>query len=95
MTRKRCPISFEWSKPEQSDMERVRLAVVGAGGQCTKSLIQAIPFIEEIELIAICGLKRELAERKRGAGISYSAYDGELYYTFGKDRSRAFALDRY
>ncbi len=44
-------------------MDKVRLAVIGAGGQCTQSLMPGIPFISEIELIAVCDLKRELAER--------------------------------
>jgi len=62
-------------------MERVRLAVVGAGGQCTKSLMPPIPFIEEIELIAVCDLKRELAERNArnfGAPSVYTDVDQML-----------------
>ncbi len=44
-------------------MDKVRLAVIGAGAQCTSSLMPGIPFISEIDLVAVCDLKRELAER--------------------------------
>ena len=44
-------------------MDKIRLAVIGAGGQCTASLMPGIPYIAEIELVAICDLRRELAER--------------------------------
>jgi len=44
-------------------MDKIRLAVVGAGGQCTNALMPAIPFISELELVAVCDLRRELAER--------------------------------
>jgi len=44
-------------------MPSIRLAVIGAGGQCTQSLMPGIPFIPEIDLVAVCDLKRELAER--------------------------------
>lgn len=44
-------------------VSRVRLAVVGAGSHCTQSLMPGIPYIEEIHLVAVCDLKRELAER--------------------------------
>lgn len=44
-------------------MSVVRLAVVGAGSQCTNSLMPGIPSIPEIDLVAVCDLKRELAER--------------------------------
>lgn len=44
-------------------MPKVRLAVVGAGRQCTQSLMPAIPCIEALDLVAVCDLQRELAER--------------------------------
>src|SRR5262245_26404641 len=44
-------------------MQTVRLAVVGAGSQCTASLMPGIPYIPEIDLIAVCDLKQDLAER--------------------------------
>jgi len=44
-------------------MGAVRLAVVGAGNQCTNSLMPGIPYIPEIDLVAVCDLKSELAER--------------------------------
>ena len=56
-------------------MASIRLAVVGAGGQCTRSLMPGIPFIEEIDLVAVCDLRRELAERNArrfGAGAVYT-----------------------
>ncbi len=56
-------------------MAAVRLAVVGAGTQCTQSLMPGIPFIEEIDLVAICDLQRRLAERNArrfGAGAVYT-----------------------
>jgi predicted dehydrogenase len=42
---------------------KVRLAVVGAGNQCTASLMPGIPYIPEIDLVAVCDLKHELAQR--------------------------------
>jgi predicted dehydrogenase len=44
-------------------MEKVKLAVIGAGSQCTHSLMPAVPFIPEFDLVAVCDLKRDLAER--------------------------------
>jgi predicted dehydrogenase len=44
-------------------VRRVRLAVVGAGEQSTGSLMPSLPFIEEIDLVAVCDLKRDLAAR--------------------------------
>jgi len=44
-------------------MSTIRLAVVGAGRQCTASLMPGIPYLSEIELVAVCDLQRELAER--------------------------------
>jgi len=44
-------------------MEKIRLAVVGAGNQCTNALMPGIPAIPEIDLVAVCDLKQELAER--------------------------------
>ena len=56
-------------------MSKIRLAVVGAGNQCTTALMPGIPYIEEIELVAICDLNRALAERNArnfGAGAVYT-----------------------
>ena len=56
-------------------MSRVRLAVIGAGRQCTNALMPALPFIEEIDLVAVCDLQRDLAERNArrfGALASYT-----------------------
>ena len=44
-------------------MNQVRLAVIGAGSQCTASLMPGIPSTPEIDLVAICDLNRSLAER--------------------------------
>jgi len=44
-------------------MSKMRLAIIGAGGQCTASLMPGIPYIPEIELVAICDLQEELAQR--------------------------------
>src|SRR4028119_1252258 len=44
-------------------MSKIRLAVIGAGRQCTNALMPGIPYIEEIDLVAVCDLQRELAER--------------------------------
>ena len=44
-------------------MAAVRLAVVGAGTQCTQSLMPGVPFVEEIDVVAICDLQPPLAER--------------------------------
>lgn len=44
-------------------MQQVRLAVVGAGRQSTKMLMPGIPGLEEIDLVAICDLQAELAQR--------------------------------
>src|SRR5258706_14304713 len=56
--------------------KKVRLAVVGAGGQCTGALMPSIPCIDDIDLVAICDLKKELAERNArnfGAKASYTS----------------------
>ncbi len=56
-------------------MSQLRLAVVGAGRQCTQALMPAIPFIPEIELVAICDLQEELARRNArnfGARAAYT-----------------------
>jgi predicted dehydrogenase len=56
-------------------MSRIRLAVIGAGGQCTKSLMPAIPYLDEIDLVAVCDLKPELAQRNArnfGAAAVYT-----------------------
>jgi predicted dehydrogenase len=44
-------------------MNPIRLAVIGAGHQCTEALMPAIPFLEEFDLVAICDLQKELAQR--------------------------------
>jgi phthalate 4,5-cis-dihydrodiol dehydrogenase len=44
-------------------MSTVRLAAIGAGSQCTASLMPGIPYLPEIDLVAVCDLKPELAER--------------------------------
>jgi len=62
-------------------MKKVRLAVIGAGGQCTGQLMPAIPFIAELDLVAVCDLKRELAERNArnfGAPAAYTDYEKML-----------------
>jgi phthalate 4,5-cis-dihydrodiol dehydrogenase len=54
---------------------KIRLAVVGAGNQCTGSLMPGIPYIAELDLVAVCDLKKELAERNAknfGAKAVYS-----------------------
>lgn len=54
---------------------KIRLAVIGAGGQCTKSLMPGIPYIEEIELVAVCDLQEDLATRNArnfGAPAAYT-----------------------
>lgn len=38
---------------------------------------------------------RESAEQKRGQGIAFNAYTGELYYTLKKGATRVFSIDRY
>jgi myo-inositol 2-dehydrogenase / D-chiro-inositol 1-dehydrogenase len=62
-------------------MDKIRLAVIGAGGQCTASLMPGIPYIGEIDLVAICDLKRELAERNArsfGARAVYTDFEQML-----------------
>jgi predicted dehydrogenase len=58
-------------------MSRVRLAVIGAGTQCTASLMPGIPYIPELDLVAVCDLKQELAEqnaRRFGARAVYTDF---------------------
>jgi predicted dehydrogenase len=53
----------------------IRLAVVGAGRQCTASIMPGIPYIEEIDLVAICDLQEDLARRNArnfGARAAYT-----------------------
>lgn len=60
---------------------KIRLAVVGAGSQCTKSLMPGLPYIEEIELVAVCDLRKELADRNArsfGAVAAYADVDDML-----------------
>jgi phthalate 4,5-cis-dihydrodiol dehydrogenase len=62
-------------------VERVRLAVIGAGSQCTASLMPGIPYLSEIDLVAVCDLKRELAERNArrfGAPAVYTDFEQML-----------------
>ena len=44
-------------------MSQVRLAVVGAGNQCTGALMPNVPLIADIDLVAICDLQLPLAQR--------------------------------
>ncbi|MCZ7648760.1 MAG: Gfo/Idh/MocA family oxidoreductase [Planctomycetota bacterium] len=56
-------------------MSKVKLAVIGAGRQCTKSLMPGIPYIETLDLVAVCDLQQELAERNArnfGARAAYT-----------------------
>src|SRR6185295_11434280 len=56
--------------------KQVRLAVVGAGNQCTGALMPSFPYIPDIDLVAVCDLKKELAERNArnfGAKASYTS----------------------
>ncbi len=62
-------------------MPTVRLAVIGAGSQCTASLMPGIPYIEELDLIAVCDLQASLAERNArrfGARAVYSDFAAML-----------------
>jgi len=43
--------------------KQIRLAVVGAGNQCTQALMPGIPSIPEFDLVAVADMKRDLAER--------------------------------
>lgn len=47
----------------EASTHKVRLAVVGAGRQCTASIMPGIPYIPEIDLVAICDLQEELVQR--------------------------------
>src|SRR5690349_5534871 len=56
-------------------MNAIRLAVIGAGGQCTGALMPAIPAYTEFDLVAICDLQEALAQRNArnfGARAYYS-----------------------
>ena len=58
-------------------MEPVRLGVIGAGSQCTQSLMPAIPFLAELDLVAVCDLQRDRAERNArhfGARAAYTDF---------------------
>src|SRR5204863_1224600 len=62
-------------------MSSIRLAVIGAGRQCTASLMPGIPYIPELDLVAVCDLKRELAEanaRRFGAPAVYTDFPAML-----------------
>src|SRR5436190_11170208 len=62
-------------------MSSIRFAVIGAGRQCTASLMPGIPYIPELDLVAVCDLKRELAERNArrfGARAVYTSVDEML-----------------
>jgi myo-inositol 2-dehydrogenase/D-chiro-inositol 1-dehydrogenase len=55
-------------------MKQIRLAVVGAGSQCTKALMREY-LHRRIDLVAICDIQLELAERNArnfGARAAYS-----------------------
>lgn len=45
------------------EVKKARIAFVGCGGHATHSLFPAVPFIPEIELVAVCDLREELARR--------------------------------
>jgi len=45
------------------DQRRARIAFVGCGSHATRSLYPCIPAIAEIDLVAVCDLKEDLAER--------------------------------
>jgi len=45
------------------EVKKARIAFVGCGGHATHSLFPAVPFIPEIELVAVCDLREELAQR--------------------------------
>ena len=57
------------------------------------------PWVEYADAVDMDGLggveNRESAQQKRGDGICYNAYDGELYYTLQKGQSRVLSIDRY
>ncbi len=55
-------------------MTIVRLAVVGAGRQCTTALMPGIPAIPELDLVAICDIQRELAEHNARAFGAKAVY---------------------
>jgi predicted dehydrogenase len=58
-------------------MNQIRLAVIGAGSQCTASLMPGIPSAPEIDLVAICDLNQPLAERNTrwfGARAAYTDF---------------------
>lgn len=43
--------------------QSIRLAVIGAGNQCTTALMPALAAMPEFDLVAVCDLQRPLAER--------------------------------
>lgn len=62
-------------------MSTIRLAVVGAGNQCTGQLMPAIPCLKVFDLVGVCDLQRELAERNArnfGARAAYTDVDTML-----------------
>jgi len=83
-------------------MSTVRLAVVGAGNQCTQSLMPAVPSIPELDLVAVCDLKRDLAERNARAFGARAVYtevsrmlrDGEEPYPGLRDGWRNLVVGR-
>jgi predicted dehydrogenase len=62
-------------------MEKVKLAVIGAGNQCTQALMPVIPYVADFDLVAICDLQRDLAERNArmfGARSVYTDFEQML-----------------
>jgi phthalate 4,5-cis-dihydrodiol dehydrogenase len=52
-------------------VDTIRLAVIGAGNQCTTMLMPGLHMVPAFDLVAACDLKRELAERNaRNFGAS-------------------------
>jgi predicted dehydrogenase len=56
-------------------MNPIRLAVIGAGRQCSDALMPAIPFLEEFDLVAVCDLNKGLAERNARRFGALAAHD--------------------
>ena len=54
-------------------MDKVRLAVIGCGNHCTGQLMPGIPYVPELNLVAVCDLKEELA-RRNARHFGASAY---------------------
>ncbi|NSW78645.1 MAG: Gfo/Idh/MocA family oxidoreductase [Chthonomonadetes bacterium] len=46
-----------------AEVSKARIAFVGCGGHATHSLFPAVHQIPEMELVAVCDLREELAQR--------------------------------